>query len=251
MPKLIDKEIFIFDVDNTLAESYGPIYLENAKIISSLLETGKTVIFSTDRSKELIEDKVLKLMPCGEEYFAQIYLLPAGGAAMYKWEDNIWIEVYAERIDSLQKDKIIEVYKDALKAVDSNTDDDPYIPNKDGLMLSIGALQPDATRDERAVWDPKHIKRQKIAKMIQEEVSDIDVQIGGAASINIVNNGVDKAYGLDKLFNILGLDKSKALFIGDGIYPGGNDYCVLNTGIDVFKVESPEDFTEKFNMLAL
>ncbi len=246
-----NKEIFIFDVDDTLAESFGPIYPVSAKIICSLLCSGKTVIFATCRSKELIEDRVLAELPCGSKYFNQIYLQPTGGAAMYKWQNNTWVEEYAERMSDSENNKIIRIYKKALKAIDPQLTNNPYALDKDGTMLSIAALQPGSPREERATWDPNQEKRKKIIDLILAEVDvdGLDVNVGGASSINIARSGVDKAYGINKLFKILKLDKSKALFVGDGIYPGGNDYCILQTGIDTVRADSPEDFAEKFKFL--
>ena len=33
----------------------------------------------------------------------------------------------------------------------------------------------------------------------------------------------------------------KALFVGDAIFPGGNDYAVVKTGVDYVKVKGPAE----------
>ncbi len=249
MPDCKDKETFIFDVDGTIADSYGPVYPQNAEIICKLLSLDKTVIFATDRSKELIEEKVLALLPCGKEYFTQIHLQPAGGAAMYSWKEARWKEIYADRIDSKYEHQIINSYTSALAEADpSLKDSKPFVLNKDQLMLSISALPPNTTKEKRLSWDPEHKKRNKIVKMMQEVLPNLKIHIGGSATINIAMSHVSKAYGVNKLFGILELDKNKALFVGDGIFPGGNDYCLLKTGIETLKVESPEDTVNKLQM---
>ncbi len=244
-----DKEIFIFDIDSTIADSYGPVHEKNAEIICNLLKLGKIVVFATDRGKDLIEEKVVNLLPCGRKYFTQIHLQPAGGAAMYSWKEAQWEEIYADRIDNKYELQIINSYTSALADADpSLKDNKPFILNKDQLMLSISALPPDTTKEKRLSWDPDHKKRNKIVTIMQEALPDLKIHIGGSATINIAMPHVSKAYGVNKLFDILRLDKNKALFVGDGIFPGGNDYCMLETGIETLKVENPEDTVNKLQM---
>ena len=45
---------------------------------------------------------------------------------------------------------------------------------------------------------------------------------GGATSIDITQEGVDKAYGLKKLRDESGIPLDAMMFIGDAIFPGGN-----------------------------
>jgi len=41
--------------------------------------------------------------------------------------------------------------------------------------------------------------------------------MGGATSIDITNPGIDNAYGIKKLQNILSIDSSEIIFIGDAL----------------------------------
>jgi len=62
--------------------------------------------------------------------------------------------------------------------------------------------------------------------------------MGGATSIDITREGVDKAYGLKKLNEASGIALDKMMFIGDAIFPGGNDYPAEQLGLDVVKVKN-------------
>lgn len=249
MTNFAEKEIFIFDVDGTVADSYRPVQPKNAEIICNLLKSGKIIVFATGRARESLEEKVLALLPCGSLYMSQIYMLPAGGAAMYSWEGGMWQEAYTNRIDAKYEHKIIELYKKTVEHVDPNIKGEGcFIENKDYLMLSCAAVGYGSTKAERLAWDPNHEKRMQIIGKINEEFPHLDVSIGGSATIDITKKGVNKADGLNRLFDILKLDKKDALFIGDGVFPGGNDYCILETGIDILKVESPKDMVEKFKV---
>lgn len=250
MLDLKNKKIFIFDVDGTIADSYCSVNKKDAEIICNLLVSGKIVVFATSRSRESVQEKVLNDLSCGSKYFSFVYILPAAGAAMYKWNNKEWEEVYRESMDANDIVKITEVYKRALHTIDPDIIKKvrPNIVNKKGVMLSCSALPVSATKEERRLWDPNHKKRIQIIKEIVREFPYISANIGGSATIDITKIGINKAYGLNRFFEILKLNKKDALFVGDGIFPGGNDYCVLETGIETMKVESPEDTATKLQM---
>ena len=65
--------------------------------------------------------------------------------------------------------------------------------------------------------------------------------MGGATSIDITREGVDKAYGLKKLREASGIELDTMLFIGDAIFPGGNDYPAKELGLDTVRVRDPEE----------
>ena len=66
--------------------------------------------------------------------------------------------------------------------------------------------------------------------------------MGGATSIDITREGVDKAYGLKKLRDASGIALDEMMFIGDAIFPGGNDYPAKELGLDTVPVSRPHAF---------
>ena len=62
------------------------------------------------------------------------------------------------------------------------------------------------------------------------------VRIGGSTSVDITRTGIDKAYGMGRLSVISGIDFADMIFIGDAVYPDGNDYAVYKAGIDTIAV---------------
>jgi hypothetical protein len=59
----------------------------------------------------------------------------------------------------------------------------------------------------------------------------------------VTKPGIDKAYGMQKIIEILGVAKADILFIGDRVRPGGNDYPVKEMGIDCIEITGWEDTT--------
>ncbi len=52
--------------------------------------------------------------------------------------------------------------------------------------------------------------------------------------------GVDKGYGLKKLAEASGFPLDAMLFIGDAIFPGGNDYPAKEIGLDTVASAIPK-----------
>jgi hypothetical protein len=69
----------------------------------------------------------------------------------------------------------------------------------------------------------------------------VDILINGSSSIDILPKGFNKAVGLTRLLEKLGLGKKDMLFVGDALFPGGNDYSVLEAGIKTIAVGGPEE----------
>ena len=72
-------------------------------------------------------------------------------------------------------------------------------------------------------------------------LSDFSVRLGGATSIDITKPGIDKAYGIRKLRDILGIAIDEMIFVGDALFPGGNDYPAQEAGVISIRVRDPEE----------
>lgn len=67
------------------------------------------------------------------------------------------------------------------------------------------------------------------------------VRMGGATSIDITKPGIDKAYGIRKLKEILKIEISEMIYIGDALFEGGNDYPARTTGAVCIQVRDPDE----------
>lgn len=81
-----------------------------------------------------------------------------------------------------------------------------------------------APLEEKLKWDPDLTKRKKIKAILDKSIPEFSVRTGGSTSIDITKPGIDKAYGIRKLRDLLGISLEEMIFIGDALYVGGNDY---------------------------
>jgi hypothetical protein len=77
--------------------------------------------------------------------------------------------------------------------------------------------------------------------MLEKLIPEFSIRMGGATSIDVTKPGIDKAYGIGKLRDILHLSLKEMVYIGDALFPGGNDYPVEEAGVVSILVKGPED----------
>jgi len=88
-------------------------------------------------------------------------------------------------------------------------------------------------------WDPDFTKRKKIKAILDTLIPEFSVRMGGSTSIDVTKPGIDKAYGVGKLRDILGISLKEMIFIGDALFAGGNDYPAEQAGVVSIPVQVP------------
>lgn len=72
-------------------------------------------------------------------------------------------------------------------------------------------------------------------------IPEFSVRLGGATSIDVTRQGIDKGYGIRKLRDILHIAIDEMIFVGDAIFPGGNDYPAKEAGALSIEVRDPHE----------
>ena len=90
-------------------------------------------------------------------------------------------------------------------------------------------------------WDPDFAKRKKIKTILDTLIPEFSVRLGGATSIDVTKPGIDKAYGIGKLRDILGIRLKEMIYVGDALFPGGNDYPAKQAGVISIPVRDPNE----------
>lgn len=106
--------------------------------------------------------------------------------------------------------------------------------------MSWSALGQKCPPDLKATWDPDKKKRLAMLPYLEEMLPEFEIHIGGMTTIDITQKGIDKKYGIRKMHEYLGIAYENMFFVGDAIFPGGNDYAPVEMGISYQKTEGPE-----------
>jgi hydroxymethylpyrimidine pyrophosphatase-like HAD family hydrolase len=79
----------------------------------------------------------------------------------------------------------------------------------------------------------------KIAGMLQKRLPGVEVHAAGFTTIDITKKGIDKAYGVRQIEKYLHIPIKNMLFIGDALYPGGNDAAAKKSGVQTMATTGP------------
>ena len=110
-----------------------------------------------------------------------------------------------------------------------------------GSQITFSGLGQQAPLIAKHAWDPDFVKRKSLQTALGPLLPGFAVSVGGSTSIDITREGVDKGYGIRKLAEVAGVPVTGMIFVGDALYPGGNDYPVRSAGVDTIAVR---DVTE-------
>ncbi|MGD0456032.1 MAG: HAD hydrolase family protein, partial [Solirubrobacteraceae bacterium] len=72
--------------------------------------------------------------------------------------------------------------------------------------------------------------RKNMKAYLDKLIPEFAVRLGGMTSIDITKPGIDKGYGIRKLRDTLNIPIQDMIFIGDALFPGGNDYPAKEAG---------------------
>ena len=168
--------------------------------------------------------------------------MPTTGTKLYRFQDGEWHAIYAELFDDAEKKKILESFDAALEATGFKPEKTWGERIEDrGSQITFSALGQEAPLEAKEKWDPDFAKR----KVIQADSAQATARtcrstwVGRRRSTSR-KRCVDKAYGLKKLRDASGIALDDMMFIGDAIFPGGNDYPAKELGLDTVRVKDPE-----------
>ena len=235
------KELIIFDLDGTLTPSKMPMEKDVAEAFMRLIERKKVAIISGTSFHEL-EIRAINPLPSGQEGFSNLLLLPASGTQLYVWKGT-WCEQYAEHLSPKEKENIMTSFNWALKAGGYVKPEVIYgdLFEDLGAEITFSGLGQKAPLELKSAWDPDHVKRELITVVLKDKLPGYEVRIGGTTSISVTRRGINKGYGIRKLEEYLKMPLDHMLFVGDALYPDGNDYPAKATGIDCVQVSGPEE----------
>jgi HAD superfamily hydrolase (TIGR01484 family) len=233
------KKLIVFDLDGTLAESKLPPDTEMAALLHDLLGVIKVAVISGGDWPQF-EKQLLSTLP-HDERRTHLYLLPTSGTKFYSFAGE-WKEIYAEDLTAAEKEKILTAFKQAIAEANIAVERVWGEPIEDrGSQITYSALGQQAPIEEKEKWDPDFAKRRKITAILAPLLPEFSVRMGGATSIDVTKPGIDKAYGIRKLRDLLGIPVREMIFIGDALFPGGNDYPAEQAGAVSIPVRDPTE----------
>jgi len=233
------KRLIVFDLDGTLAESKSPIDADMSRLLHDLLSIVKVAVISGGDWPQF-EEQVLSHLP-QDASLANLSLLPTCGTKFFRHTGQ-WNKLYSEDFTPDEKAKIIASLKKAVTESGFNAEKVYGEAIEDrGSQITFSALGQQAPLEEKGKWDPDFTKRKKIKALLDKLIPEFSVRLGGTTSVDVTKPGIDKAYGIRKLRDTLGIAIDEMIFIGDALFPGGNDYPAEQAGVVSIRVRDPNE----------
>ena len=239
------KKVLAFDVDQTLNIAKTPITDEIADLLVKCLDHFEICPISGQKFDQFLIQIVDRLPNPTAEQLSHLHLFVAQGTQYYRHNGQDWGQVYNYPLTDEQVAKITATIEQAARELgyweaDKLKPGDEIIENRLS-QVTFSALGQKAGTEEKYAWDPDHKKREAIVVRCRELSPEFDYEIGGTTSINAITPGMNKAFGMTHLLEELHVNKEDILYFGDMTQPGGNDYPVVQMGIDTITVRTHED----------
>ena len=251
MKNFAEKNLIIFDLDGTLAESKQPMDSEMTGLLTRLLEHKKVAVISGGSFEQFTRQFLPELEKIEKTVanttapfsFLNLFLLPTSGSAMYIFKKNAWKMEYSHHLSPAEKEKIYAAFKEALEKSGEKLPEKHYgdVAEDRGDQITFSADGQSAPIEVKAQWDPTEKKRLHIVSFLKPILPDFSIGIGGMTSIDVTKKGIDKAFGVRKICEYLKIPISNAVYVGDALFPGGNDYSARASGVECIEVTNVKE----------
>ena len=241
------KKVLAFDVDQTLNIAKTPIPPEIAELLTQCLDHFEICPISGQKYDQFLYQIVDQLKDATPKQLSHLHLFVAQGTQYYRFDakKKEWKQVYSYPLTDKQVKEITTAIETAAKELgyweeDKLAEGDEIIENRLS-QVTFSALGQKAGTEAKYAWDPDCKKREAIVKRAKELAPAYDYEIGGTTSINAITPGMNKVFGITHLMEELKVEKKDILYFGDMTQPGGNDYPVVQMGVDTITVRNHED----------
>jgi len=236
------KKAIAFDLDGTLTPSKAPLDPRMGIILASLMARMPVAVMSGG-SYAQFQKQFLGGMPADAEY-KNLYLFPTSAAQCYTWKDGDWHILYNNPFTPEEKAKILEALAESLH--EAGLDKPPpqlwgEQTEDRGSQITWSALGQQAPYEEKNKWDPDRKKRMPVQAELIRRLPGLSIRVNATSSIDITKEGINKAYGVQQFSKILATPIADMLYVGDALFPGGNDEIVKESGIETRQVSGPDE----------
>jgi phosphomannomutase len=250
LEKIGSKDLIVFDLDGTLARTKTAMDSEMKDLVTKLLSVKKMAVIGGGKYEVFQMQLLNELKDIEEKLLQNLYIFPTTATAFYHYE-NGWQQVYALNLTEEEVKKIKDAFNRVFEEIGYKHPEQTYgeILENRGTQVSFSVFGQDlvAALGEQGIkmkeeWKEKNTPlKMQIAELVQKYLPEFEVRAAGFTTIDVTKKGIDKSYGIHQIKEHLKIPVEKMLFIGDAIFPGGNDHAVVKTGVDYIPVKDPEE----------
>jgi HAD superfamily hydrolase (TIGR01484 family) len=242
VPDSIPPLLVAFDLDDTLAPSTSRIDPRIGELLIALAERVEVAIISGGQLAQFTSQVVDNLPETSAETRSHLHLLPTCGTQYYRLSADDVVTVYRRSLTDDQKSRALAAVEGEARRLGLwETETWGDILEDRGSQITFSALGQQAPVPAKMAWDPTGEKKNALRAAVAALLPDLEVRSGGSTSVDITEQGIDKAYGMRQLAEQTGISLDDMLFVGDRLDPDGNDYPVLAMGVRCHAVTGWEE----------
>jgi phosphomannomutase len=250
LKKLKSKKLIVFDLDGTLAQTKSIMDGEMTKLFTDLLAAKKVAVIGGGRYQLFQHQLLNQLKRAPKDLLESLFLFPTTASAFYRYAGG-WKLVYYHALSKAERTLIKKMFQQVFKELGYRHPKKTYgkLIDDRGTQVTFSALGQDVVKilGKKGIalkekWTHEHTPdKMRIAKLMAKYLPNLEVRAAGHTSVDVTKKGVDKGFGLRQIEKYLKVKIKDMLFVGDGIFPGGNDYAIVKTGVDYIPVKGHED----------
>lgn len=230
---------FFFDLDNTLTRSKSHIAPEHKPILERLISQADVIVVSGHPERDIrahLED------------VTGYYILGQNGNYAAMPDGKL---LWERRMTDAQKKAIYAFTDKARKHLAYKVRDENDIVEDRGAMIAFSLIGHHENQDIKDAFDPDHAKRKKLLEDMREEVEllrdkyYVEILIAGTTNLDIIEKGKNKGYNITGFIKTLGWKKEDCIYVGDALFPGGNDETVIG----IIPTKAVKDYRETYAYL--
>ncbi len=248
LKRLKSKNLIVFDLDGTLTPTKSAMDRDMAKLMERLLMAKKVAIIGGGKY-QLFQEQFLNELKVPRELLKNLFLFPTTSTTFYRYNHG-WNRVYAHLLSKEQVKRIFKTFRRVFKEIGYRHPKKTYgkvIENR-GTQITLSFLGQDVVKKlgKKGIalknkWKQENTPlKLEIATRAAKYLPDLEIRAAGFTSIDVTKKGIDKGYGLRQIEKYLHVKIKDMLFVGDAIFPGGNDYGVVKTKVDYIQVKGPK-----------
>ena len=170
------KQLIVFDLDGTIAESKSPLDDEMSALLRDLLGIIKVAVISGGNWPQF-EKQLISNLP-RDANLKNLSLLPTCGTKFYTY-NSTWEKLYSEDFTDEEKVSVISSLQNAIELSDFGTERvwGELIEDR-GSQITFSAIGQQAPLEEKKKWDPDFSKRMRMKAFLDKSIPQFSVRLG-------------------------------------------------------------------------
>jgi phosphomannomutase len=233
---------FFFDLDNTLTRSRSHLDPAHAPILQQLADRADIIVVTGGVRAQIAK----QLDP---ELAGRYFVLGQNGNSAFMPNGTL---LWEQRLSDSQKSAVMTVVRRMRSHLNLTVKDEDDLVEDRGSQISYSLIGHHEDISAKEAFDPDHAKRLALLSAFAADVAklsaehDLEIRSGGTTCLDIFEKGRNKGYNCAQLIERLGWQKDECLYLGDALFPGGNDETVIG----VIPTHSVKDYHETYAYLS-